>query len=127
MNYDRTINPNKVTKMLNMVQSANGMNLVAIECINELQAENAELKARLDKAVELPCKVGDTVYRAGEFSGIITPGTIDRITLSKFKPTFKCESETIFYLFDEDDIGDVIFLTEAEALAKLEEMKGGVE
>lgn len=24
--------------------------------------ENAELKARLEKAIELPCKVGDTVY-----------------------------------------------------------------
>lgn len=30
--------------------------------IARLKAENAELKARLEKAVELPCKVGDTVW-----------------------------------------------------------------
>lgn len=32
------------------------------EEIARLKAENAELKARLEKAVELPCKVGDKVY-----------------------------------------------------------------
>ena len=30
--------------------------------IKELESENAELRARLDKAVELPCKIGDKVY-----------------------------------------------------------------
>lgn len=30
--------------------------------IKELEAENAELRARLDKAVELPCEIGDKVY-----------------------------------------------------------------
>lgn len=29
--------------------------------ISRLQAENAELRARLEKAVELPCEVGDTL------------------------------------------------------------------
>ena len=32
------------------------------EEIKRLEAENAELRARLNKAVELPCKVGDKVY-----------------------------------------------------------------
>lgn len=30
--------------------------------IDELTAEVAELRARLEKAVELPCEVGDTIY-----------------------------------------------------------------
>lgn len=30
--------------------------------IQKLQAENAELRSRLEKAVELPCEVGDTIY-----------------------------------------------------------------
>ena len=30
--------------------------------IYRLKAENAALRERLDKAVELPCKIGDTVY-----------------------------------------------------------------
>lgn len=28
----------------------------------QLKAENAELQARLNKAVELPCRIGDTLY-----------------------------------------------------------------
>lgn len=34
----------------------------AVECIMFLQSENAALRERLEKAVELPCKVGDKVY-----------------------------------------------------------------
>lgn len=34
----------------------------AVECIMFLQSENAALRARLEKAVELPCGVGDKVY-----------------------------------------------------------------
>lgn len=30
--------------------------------IADLQAENAELRERLEKAVELPCRIGDTLY-----------------------------------------------------------------
>ena len=33
--------------------------------IERLKAENAELRARLERAVELPCKVGDKVYGVG--------------------------------------------------------------
>lgn len=35
------------------------------EEIKRLEAENAALRERLDKAVELPCKVGDKVYGVG--------------------------------------------------------------
>lgn len=35
------------------------------EQIKNLKAENAALRERLDKAVELPCKVGDKVYGVG--------------------------------------------------------------
>lgn len=34
---------------------------ISVQC-NQLKAENAELRARLEKAVELPCKLGDTIY-----------------------------------------------------------------
>ena len=33
--------------------------------IQRLKAENAALRERLEKAVELPCKVGDKVYGVG--------------------------------------------------------------
>ena len=35
------------------------------EEVKSLEAENAVLRERLDKAVELPCKVGDKVYGVG--------------------------------------------------------------
>lgn len=37
----------------------------AVEEIIRLRDENAALRERLDKAVELPCKVGDKVYGVG--------------------------------------------------------------
>lgn len=40
--------------------------------ISRLQAEVAELRARLEKTVELPCKVGDTVYEKECMRGMST-------------------------------------------------------
>ena len=34
----------------------------ALAYIERLKADNEALRARLERAVELPCKVGDTVY-----------------------------------------------------------------
>lgn len=34
----------------------------ALSVIKHLQAENAELKERLEKVVEPPCKIGDILY-----------------------------------------------------------------
>jgi len=46
--------------------------------INQLQAENVALKARLDKAVELPCKVGDKVkVRCDTWGNVWNYVTID--------------------------------------------------
>lgn len=37
---------------------------ISAQC-KQLESENAELRERLDKAIELPCKVGDKVYGVG--------------------------------------------------------------
>ena len=50
--------------------------------IQDLEKENAELKARLEKAVELPCKVGDTVYSIENLFGnalVILKGRCDYV------------------------------------------------
>lgn len=44
------------------VNEACRIGMEAIRKVKELKAENAALKERLEKAVELPCKVGDKVY-----------------------------------------------------------------
>ena len=41
---------------------ANALIAAGIGDVNALQAENAELREKLSKAVELPCRVGDKVY-----------------------------------------------------------------
>ena len=38
------------------------MNQDAMNLLERLQSENASLRERLEKAVELPCKIGDEVY-----------------------------------------------------------------
>lgn len=80
--------------------------------IETLQSENAKLQARLDKAVELPCKVGDTVYQYDNAG---------RIYVSKIK---NIVYETNGIAFDKRAINNSIFLTRAEAESRLAELKG---
>ena len=40
----------------------NAIHRRALHEVSQVKAENAALKARLDKAVELPCKIGDKLY-----------------------------------------------------------------
>lgn len=74
--------------------------------------ELAELKEKLEsgRLVELPCKVGDTVYQTdGE---IIYEITINRIIY---------DTENI--AFDETAIGKMIFLSKEAAEARLKELQ----
>lgn len=78
----------------------------------DYKAENAELRSRLEKAVELPCKVGDTVYEKGMYEGDVYEHRIRKIIFDTEKISFDCTA-----------IGNSIFLTRAEAEARLKEMK----
>lgn len=102
--------------------------------IKHLQTENAALKARLSKAVELPCKVGDTVWRVvttANGENILVDGII-----ADFTREIHCKDDQFYFRdmltnysvwFNRSDFGKTIFLTEAEAQAMLDEMKGGVK
>lgn len=83
-----------------------------LEKMQRLESENAELRARMDKAVELPCKVGDTVYQYDNAG---------RIYVSKIK---NIVYETNGIAFDKRAINNSIFLTRAEAESRLAELKG---
>lgn len=52
----------------------------SLEAIEALKAENAALKERLDKAVELPVKVGDIVYCVEDEDGdyIVEPTVVTK-------------------------------------------------
>ena len=98
----------------------------------QLKAENTALRERLDKAVELPCKVGDTVYSVFEFPNekTVLKGTCEHIDInisSGFPEIFiKLVFETNEQLFPRTYSGNAlnnIFLLRSEAEARLKEIK----
>ena len=101
---------------------------------DELEAENAELKARLDKAVELPCKCEDTLYcvhwsKYNPKGGIITEEFVHKITLRGRNNTYTihtiCNGIWTESKFVAIDFGDILFTDRAKAESRLAELKGG--
>ena len=99
-----------------------------LEEIELLKAKNDELKARLDKAVEQPCKVGDTVYLLSQTSfcpagEIVETKIIDFIGWNDgFR--FTSRGKTEWFSFLRGDIGVWVFTTREAAEARLAELKG---
>lgn len=95
-----------------------------------LEAENAELKARLEKAEELPAKVGDRVFYINGFALDFAPAAVEEFEIEEILIQ---KSTTIFRLIGVDTgIKTVVFLswynkmwfTELEAAeARLAELK----
>lgn len=97
-----------------------------------LKAENAVLRNRLEKAVELPCKVGDTIFYVQYFCDYkgcnsttqqFCCGCKEMIEREKHKETYViCEKS--FALKDFEKIGKKYFTTREAAEARLAELKG---
>jgi hypothetical protein len=83
------------------------------------QLKTIEILAKYENGtlIELPCKVGDTVYQFDN-GGEIYEMFILSITIYSNKIYY----ETIGVDFDNTAIGESIFLTKAEAEAKLKEL-----
>lgn len=102
------------------------------EHIKQLETKNDELKARLEKAVELPCRVGDTVYSVFKFPNekTVLKGTCKHINInicSGFPEIFiKLDFETNEQLFlrtySGNDLNN-IFLLRSEAEARLKDLR----
>lgn len=103
--------------------------------ISLLEAENAQLRARLEKAVELPCKVGDTIFYVQYFCDYkgcnsttqqFCCGCKEMIEREKRKEKYViCEKS--FALKDFEKIGKKYFTTREAAESRLAELKGGKE
>lgn len=102
----------------------------------QLKAENAALRERLEKAVELPAKVGEKIYMPWEWDGTsgIAELTVCNITLfdGEFLLNTDFESDDInfkreyrFGQFREYEFGTKVFTTRKAAVARLAELKGG--
>ena len=98
------------------------------EEIKRLEAENAELRARLNKAVELPCKVGDKVYC---IHGISNPEILEwqvneiRITDYNYMLQLGRVGTKDYRNEASQFYGKWWFVTHEAAEARLEELKGG--
>ena len=116
-----------------------------VEQNEKLRAENAELKAtlskketvekelkaRLDKAVELKAKVGDTLYLPREYDGVYGIATlhITAITILGsgvfYITDFDCGADYIYSakykngVYLNTEFNDIVFTNRAEAEAKL--------
>lgn len=79
-----------------------------------------------ENTIELPCKVGDTVYRLKKRRGIwcILPREVVSITYR-----LDCKGRVVWEVFstETDVLGKSVFLTEEEAKQALAKMKGGAE
>ena len=94
-----------------------------------------ELEDKIENGtlIELPCKVGDTVYWCAEFPHSkeidVCFGKVKQITINPQGLLWFSISVRVGRRFDtlKEDFGKTIFLTKAEAEAKLKELQGDRE
>lgn len=75
--------------------------------------------------LRLPCKVGDTVYSIANDGKIYPVKATREVRIVNGVLHIICESCRYSDLVSYDDIGKTVFLTQAEAEAKLKELRGG--
>lgn len=97
-----------------------------VEVIAEIVEDVSLIIEKLENKtlIELPCKVGDMIYRTAIEYGEVWEWDIVEIQIKLDEFVFIDDSENIFF---ETDIGKTVFLTKAEAEQKLREMRCGNE
>lgn len=100
-----------------------------VEVIDEIVRDISSIIEKMENEtlIELPCKVGQTVYML--FEGEITPLLITRIstieTVGEFSRCYDATGKNVATSFTDSHIGKTMFLTKDEAEQKLKEMRGG--
>lgn len=98
----------------------------------QLKAENAALRERLEKTVELPCKVGDTIYSLDHFDLKIRENKVIAITFLLSNSVNHLEVQAHKFRgavasFESIDFGKDVFTDRSAAEARLAELKGEKE
>lgn len=116
----------EIIKLLDM--EGMPLSVYAARYIEKLQAEVTELRERLDKAIELPVKVGDTVWFF-DSDRILKEGKISMLQCKsdgnwKMRITYNLVSYKT--VFDDycNKLGIKYFTDRAEAEAKLKALQG---
>lgn len=90
-----------------------------------------EIKEMLEskRVVELPCKVGDTVYHYCKSVNQIVPYVVEDIHIDKEQTRYFATAFNVYYNeyldeieFTKDKIGKTVFLSKSEAEQKLKEL-----
>lgn len=83
----------------------------------------AELEDKIEAGtlVELPCKVGDTIYYASECVTSVITFTIVAINIYEEETVFWDDSSNDWHI---EDFGKYVFTTKADAEKRLEELRG---
>lgn len=100
-----------------------------LKSIGYLKSENAALRERLEKTVELPVKIGDTVYFIPTYNGNpiwgVQKGIVQMVGITQRGYHVKIRDRADFnktYMF-----GKSAFLLKEQAEARLAELNGGKE
>lgn len=93
-----------------------------IKCQKELQAFKDKQEQGL--LLELPCKVGDTVYEIQPLTGKITPRTIRSTVICNAPELTIMYKSGYDYSNVQEDFGKTVFLTRSKAEEALAKMKG---
>lgn len=111
----------RLTKRINGIWDADrGAGYNSLDCAEKLaHYEDLEEAGRL---IELPCKVGDTVYLIGTFTGQLTEDKV--CTIETNNTGIILVLNCGWAVFVEQQLGNTVFLTKEEAEAKLKELKG---
>lgn len=93
-------------------------------------AEKCECFKDKSKYIELPCKVGDTVYHYCKSVNQIVPYVVEDIHIDEEQTRYFATAFDVYYkeyldeiVFAEDEIGKTVFLTKSEAEQKLKELQ----
>lgn len=95
-----------------------------LEEVKSLKAENSALRERLEKAVELPVKVGDTVYLVGMCFSDGYNDNFEPVTSQGWKMYPQKVTEKNLYRICDAMVKGNGFLYEEDAKALLAELKG---
>lgn len=102
---------------------------------DSLKSENAELHAKLKKAVVLKVNVRDTLYMPWKHNGIYGIATLEILEIRvgdevKYITDIESDDEVFLYkykcgIFSDEDFDNMVFTDRTKAEARLAELKGG--
>lgn len=118
-----------IDRLFDLEDKIESSELISKKEVERLQNENAALRERLEKAVELPCKIGDEVYevhgkcdrRNCVYNGYYGQWRCDYGGKTNCNPFITVNK---FCYSDIPRVGKTIFVTKKAAEARLAELKG---